>query len=80
MTDREIKEERLRSVRKRILLVRGALENPDSIINISLDGVSENWVSRDSLIEELRGLERLEDQLTGRGHRLRQTDLSRLIR
>lgn len=79
MTDKEIKDERLKSVRKRILLVRGALENPDSIINISLDGVSENWVSRDSLIEELRGLERLEDQLTGRGHRLRQTDLSRLI-
>ena len=79
MTEKEVREERLKSVRKRILLVRGALENPDSIINISLDGVSENWVSRDSLIEELRGLERLEDQLTGRGHRLRGTDLSRLI-
>lgn len=79
MTDREIRDERLKSIRKRILLIRGALENPDSIINISIDGVSENWVSRDSLIEELRGLERAEDRLTGRFRRVRTTDLSKLL-
>lgn len=66
-------------MRKRIALVEAALENPDSIINIALDGVSEQWVTRDVLTRELKDLYAQEDLLRGGGGRMRIADTSRLV-
>lgn len=78
-TDAEIRRSRLEHVRKRIALVEAALENPDSIINIALDGVSEQWVTRESLVRELKDLYAQEDRLRGSGGRVRIADTSRLL-
>ena len=67
------------SVRKRIALVEAALENPDSIINIALDGVSESWIPREQLVRELKDLYAQEDLLRGSGARIRFADTSRLL-
>lgn len=78
-SEAEIRKSRLAHVRKRIALVESALENPDSIINIALDGVSEQWVSRESLVKELSDLYAQEDRLRGSGGRIRIADTSRLL-
>lgn len=70
-------EARLRSVRRRIDLLREALECPDSLINVSVDGVSESWVNRKDLVVELTALENVEARLSGRTSRIRRIDLSR---
>lgn len=77
-TDAEIRKSRLAHVRKRIALVEAALENPDSIINVALDGVSEQWVPRETLVRELTELYAQEDRLRGAGGRMRIADTSRL--
>ncbi|MBR2694157.1 MAG: hypothetical protein IKE69_08080 [Thermoguttaceae bacterium] len=77
-TNEEIRKSRLAHVRKRIALVESALENPDSIINIALDGVSEQWIPRETLVRELTELYAQEDRLRGSGGRIRYADTSRL--
>lgn len=77
-TSEEIRKSRLAHVRKRIALVESALENPDSVINIALDGVSETWVPRETLIRELTELYAQEDRLRGSAYRVRLADTSRL--
>lgn len=77
-TNEEIRKSRLAHVRKRIALVESALENPDSIINIALDGVSEQWIPRETLVRELTELYAQEDRLRGSGGRIRIADTSRL--
>lgn len=78
-TAAEIRKNRLAHVRKRIALVEAALENPDSVINIALDGVSEQWVSRADLVRELKDLYAQEDRLRGTGGRMRIADTSGLL-
>lgn len=68
---------RLRSIRKRIRLLREALECPDSLINVSVDGISENFVNRKDLLAELESLEMTESRLSGRSSRIRVIDLSK---
>ena len=78
-TNEEIRRRRLAHVRKRIALVESALENPDSVINVALDGVSEQWVPRDQLVKELRDLYAQEDLLRGSFSRVRYADTTRLV-
>lgn len=78
-TNDQIRKSRLAHVRKRIALVEAALENPDSVINIALDGVSESWVPRDQLVKELRDLYAQEDLLRGSFSRVRYADTTRLV-
>lgn len=78
-TNEQIRKSRLAHIRKRIALVEAALENPDSVINIALDGVSESWVPRESLVRELRDLYAQEDLLRGSYSRVRYADTTRLV-
>ena len=78
-TNDQVRKSRLAHVRKRIALVEAALENPDSVINIALDGVSESWVPRDQLVKELRDLYAQEDILRGSFSRVRYADTTRLV-
>jgi len=78
-TSDQIRKSRLQHIRKRIALVEAALENPDSVINIALDGVSESWVPREQLVRELRELYAQEDLLRGSFSRVRYADTARLV-
>ena len=71
-------EDRLSSVRKRISAIRAILEDPTTITDITIDGISER-IDRRALIEELRMLERQELQLLNgtSGSRFHNVDTSR---
>ena len=72
------KKERLQHVQNCILLLRGYLQNPDSLLNISADGISEQWVNRADILKELRAYEREEERLLGTGGaRIRYADTRR---
>lgn len=73
-SEEEIRKSRLAHVRKRIRLLEAALENPDGIINVALDGVSETWVPRQELVAELNALYVQEDRLRGSYSRCRGVD------
>lgn len=60
MTD---KEERLASVRRRIKLLRDALEDPTLLTEITIDGVAERF-DRAQARAELKELELEEERLT----------------
>lgn len=60
MTD---KEERLASVRRRIKILREALEDPTMLTELTIDGVSERF-DRAQAREELKELELEESRLT----------------
>lgn len=60
MTD---KEERLASVRRRIKILREALEDPTLLTELTIDGVSERF-DRAQAREELKELELEESRLT----------------
>ena len=70
----EMKKRRVESIKKRIILLESYLENPDALINIAADGMSENWVARETIIKELDGLYKQYDRLTGASPRLRYMD------
>lgn len=70
MTERE---ERLESIRRRIKILREALEDPSLLTEITIDGISERF-DRAQAREELRELEIEESRLT-RGSRLYQVVL-----
>ena len=70
MTERE---ERLASIRRRIKILREALEDPSLLTEITIDGISERF-DRAQAREELRELEIEESHLT-RGSRLYQVVL-----
>lgn len=74
----DLKAQRLERIKKRITLIEAALENPDSIINISADGVTETWTPRKELEEELNGLYKSYETLSGNFKRTRIANLSRL--
>lgn len=57
------KEERLASVRRRIKILREALEDPTMLTELTIDGVSERF-DRAQAREELRELELEESRLT----------------
>lgn len=60
MTERE---ERLASVRRRIKILREALEDPTLLTELTIDGVSERF-DRAQAREELKELELEESRLT----------------
>lgn len=60
MTD---KEERLASVRRRIKLLRDALEDPTLLTEVTIDGVAERF-DRAQARAELKELELEEERLT----------------
>lgn len=60
MTERE---ERLASVRRRIKILREALEDPTLLTELTIDGVSERF-DRAQAREELKDLELEESRLT----------------
>lgn len=60
MTERE---ERLASVRRRIKILREALEDPTMLTELTIDGVSERF-DRAQAREELKELELEESRLT----------------
>ena len=62
------KEERLASIRRRIKILREALEDPSLLTEITIDGISERF-DRAQAREELREPEIEESRLT-RGSRL----------
>ena len=64
MNERE--QEKLASIRKRIKVIRDALEDPSLITELTIDGVSEK-VNRSELRAELRELEAEEAAITGNG-------------
>lgn len=72
--------ERLESVRKRITIVRGILEDASTLSEITVDGVGEKF-DRAALRAELRELEAEEDRLTaaaeGRSPRLFRVRIQR---
>lgn len=70
MTERE---ERLESIRRRIKILREALEDPSLLTEITIDGISERF-DRAQAREELKELEIEESRLT-RGSRLYQVVL-----
>ena len=70
MTERE---ERLESIRRRIKILREALEDPSLLTEITIDGISERF-DRAQAREELKELEVEESRLT-RGSRLYQVVL-----
>lgn len=57
------KEERLASVRRRIKILREALEDPTLLTELTIDGVSERF-DRAQAREELKELELEESRLT----------------
>ena len=72
------KQERLQFVQEQIVLLRGYLSNPDSLLNISADGITEQWVNRTDILKELRAYEREEERLLGTGGaRIRYADTRR---
>ena len=60
MTERE---ERLESIRRRIKILREALEDPSLLTEITIDGISERF-DRAQAREELKELEVEESRLT----------------
>ena len=75
------RQERLNFIREQILLLRGYLANPDTLVNISGDGILESWnTSRSDVYKQLKALELEEKRLTGTAHRIRYADTSRLVR
>ena len=74
------KQERLNFVREQILLLRGFLSNPDSLINISGDGITETWTNRADIQKELKALELEEKRLTGTANRIRYADTSQIAK
>ncbi|MBQ2791331.1 MAG: hypothetical protein IJE97_16970 [Thermoguttaceae bacterium] len=56
--------ERLNSIRRRIKMLRAALEDPTLLTSVSVDGVAETF-DRASAREELRELELEEGRLSG---------------
>lgn len=60
MTERE---ERLESIRRRIKILREALEDPSLLTEITIDGISERF-DRSQAREELKELEVEESRLT----------------
>lgn len=62
-------EEKLASVRRRIKMLRDALEDPTMLTSITIDGVSESF-DREQARAELKALEEEEDRLTGRKPRV----------
>lgn len=60
--------ERLESIRRRIRIIRDVLDDPTTLSEIAIDGISEK-VDRAALRAELRELEEQEDRLTGRTRR-----------
>ena len=67
------KEERLASIRRRIKILREALEDTSLLPEITIDGISERF-DRAQAREELKELEIEESRLT-RGSRLYQVVL-----
>lgn len=61
--------ERLASIRRRIKILRDALEDPSMLTEITVDGVNERF-DRAQARAELRELEAEESRLTGRSSRL----------
>lgn len=57
------KEERLASIRRRIKILRDALEDPSLLTEITIDGISERF-DRAQAREELKELEIEESRLT----------------
>lgn len=73
------KQERIKFINEQILLLRGFLSNPDSLINISGDGLSEQWANRADIQKELKAYENELDRLTSRGGgRIRYADTRRV--
>ena len=70
MTERE---ERLASIRRRIKILREALEDPSLLTEITIDGISERF-DRAQAREELKELE-IEESRLARGSRLYQVVL-----
>lgn len=67
------KEERLESIRRRIKILRDALEDPSLLTEITIDGISERF-DRAQAREELKELE-IEESRLSRGSRLYQVVL-----
>ena len=61
--------EKLASIRRRIINIRTALEDPSFLTEITIDGVAEKMNRRD-LIAELKDLENQEALLTGTRSRI----------
>lgn len=61
--------EKLESVRKRIALLRKALEDPSMLTEITVDGINEKF-DRAQARQELKELECEEARLTGRSSRI----------
>ena len=61
--------EKLASIRRRIINIRTALEDPSFLTEITIDGVAETMNRRD-LIAELKDLENQEALLTGTRSRI----------
>lgn len=78
MSNNDIYQERLASVRQRIQVVRELLADPSTASSSAIAGVSES-VSREALVRELKGLERdeiaLMNQLAGVSSRIFKVDL-----
>ena len=66
--------EKLESIRRRIAIIRQALESPDLITTIEIDGIAEK-VDRKQLNEELRDLEWQEAVLSGKSRRAKTIDM-----
>lgn len=66
---------KLESIRRRIAIIRQALESPDLITTIEIDGITEK-VDRKQLNEELRDLEWQEAVLSGKSRRAKTIDMS----
>lgn len=64
-----MENEKLASIRRRIQIIREALEDPSLITEITVDGVSER-VDRRTLREELKELEAEESRLSGKTSRI----------
>lgn len=60
---------KLESIRRRITLLRAALEDESLLTEVSVDGVSER-MDRAQVVAELKDLEAEEARLTGRSRRL----------
>lgn len=62
-------QERLESIRRRIKILREALEDPSMLTEITVDGVSEKFNRADAR-QELKELEAEESRLCGRTPRI----------
>ena len=70
-----MESEKLESIRRRIAIIRQALESPDLITTIEIDGIAEKF-DRKQLNEELRNLEWQEAVLSGKSRRAKTIDMS----